>query len=1401
MPTSGDGFSYNTVRKTRMQRGFAITLLCIWMVISMTVPSFGASPENEPKLPVPTTERLGGEERQLVYISTDKPIYKPGDTAYFRVVSLHALNNFPVNDQTLLVNLKVYGPLQNELFASSGRLQNSSSGLSWKIPPGMSGGRYEVEASIAGSAKATRKFEVRVYTPPRLKSQIEFLRDGYGPGDAVMAVVNVQRAEGGTPTGARVTAIARVDGAEVARLPNLSVDKDGNCRVSFTLPKKIERGEGSLSFLIEDGGVVETAGKTIPILLQTMDIAFYPESGDLIAGIPGRVYVQALRPDGKPADLSGEIIRVDAKGNPARGDAVARLMTIHEGRGIAGFTPEKGERYALRVSKPSGIDRLFPLPESKKSGAVIRTPKNTYKFEEKIFFGVNSTKDSKAALVTLYQREKEIARTEIKTGAENVNLDAGEAEGVLMATVWDSSGKPLAERLIFREPKFAVQIGIKMESLPAESSPSPGGRVRLKLETRDKNGQPVEATVGIAVTDDALLEMVEKRDQAPSLPVMVYLENEVKDLADAHVYFDPSSPTASRDIDLLLGTQGWRRFVLVNFEEALKSNPEGVCRALAIQVKPVLRPMPRAQFDAMGMRDRNEVKMMEKDFEVEEAPMLEAMAEAPPPVAAAPVMDMMADDNKFDLQEILNEEEAKREPLIKQDQQAAKRRIAMEPMAKPLPPVGISVREYAHKVRDNRRPNDRVDFTETIYWNAGLRTNPRDGSAVVEFDLSDSVTTFKVRADAFGNNGALGDAVAELNSIEPFYSEPKLANIMVAGDMAQVPVAMVNSTAQSLDKPAVTIKAEGLKAALSSGKLPGKLDKGARIRTLVSVTPDKGGEFGLTINSAAGPYSDTVTRKITVIPRGFPVQQTASGLIGPKKPFKQSLVIAKDVAPGSMSAQLKVYPTPLANMEEALNALLRQPYGCFEQTSSTSYPLVMAQQYFTSHTGISPDKIKKADELLAEGYKKLVSFESPEKGYEWFGGNPGHEALTAYGLMQFTEMKKVMAVDSEMIDRTRNWLLSRKDGKGGYKRNPRALDSFGGAPEPVTNIYITWTLLESGEKPESLKQEIEAAKKLTESSKDPYIIALGANILHLAGDIPAARKAAEALKKAQDKDGSLKGAETSITRSGGDSLLIETTSLTIIAWLRAGDDFAGAVESATSWLFERCKAGKFGSTQSTILALKAINAYDAARAKPKAPGKLQLRVDGKNFGKALEFGVDSQGALELPEFSARMTPGEHTVELVMTGGGDMPFALDISYNTDQPASSPECPLELTTRLSAKMIAEGEPLELAVTLKALKDDVTMPLAIIGMPAGLEPRHERLKELTAAGQIASYEIIGRDLVLYWRNLKGGSQIDLSIPFTAEIPGTYSGPASRAYAYYLDEHKHWVAGEKIVITPRAQ
>ena len=92
---------------------------------------------------------------------------------------------------------------------------------------------------------------------------------------------------------------------------------------------------------------------------------------------------------------------------------------------------------------------------------------------------------------------------------------------------------------------------------------------------------------------------------------------------------------------------------------------------------------------------------------------------------------------------------------------------------------------------------------------------------------------------------------------------------------------------------------------------------------------------------------------------------------------------------------------------------------------------------------------------------------------------------------------------------------------------------------------------------------------------------------------------------------------------------------------------------------------------------------------------------------------------------------------------------------------------------------------------------MAVAIIGLPAGLKLPDDftQLKDLarlrdngTKAGRIGAFEVRGRELVLYWRDLAPDAKIDLSLDVRAHVPGEYHGPASRAYLYYNPDAKHW-------------
>lgn len=1375
-----------------------------------------------PKTNKEQTDTLGGSERYQTFVSTDKPIYKIGERIYVRGTLLNASNHKPLpQDRPANATIQIKGPKGDVVAGGSAYSQDSVWSFGWDIPEGQAGGEYKIAVTYPwdGHAPAERKFDIRAYRAPRLKSQITFLRDGYAPGDKVQATLDVKRAEGGVPEGAKVTVTAVIDGMDVTGA-TAKVGADGLCQVSLDLPREIPRGEGTLALVIEDGGVIETASKSIPILLQTVDLKIFPEGGDLIAGLGNRVYIQAKQPNGKPADLVGKLM-------VEKGGEITEFRTEHEGRGRFEFTPEADKQYYLRISEPAGIKTTYKLPAVKANGAVIHSAQDVY--EKNAPITVHVACQSKSYRVALSKREVEIAASKVDLDKASNDLHSitfdtpNDVDGVLTVTVYGQENVPLAERLIFRRPAKPISISISAD----KKNYVPGDKAELTIKASNSDGKPVSAVVGMTVTDDSVLEMVEKRDQAPRLPVMVFLEPEVEDLADAHVYLDPSNKKAALATDLLLGTQGWRRFALVNLTDFIAEHGDKARRAVALKIQSQQEMLAFGELAGAGgdmMRFRGGPVPPAAAMPVPmpmaaPKPGFNALAAAAPQAALAkgaafnapreiqiidarPAVRDFRQMARLPMQQAQDKDmgvQGKLQAAIGQSKEMEKKRAFMaDEISSQLSSLAV-VREFAHELRPDRNPTDRVDFTETVYWNAGVKTDEKTGEAKVSFALNDSVTTFKVFADGFAGDGELGSAAIGVESVQPYYAEAKLPLEVTEGDRVLLPISLVNATENSLSGAGVNVDLKGnfKLQALPEGQIT--IGGGERVRCIQPIEIGAGnGAKDFVLTSTAGAFTDKLQRKLSVKPKGFPIEVPFGGMLEPGKTVTHTIVIPKNVVDASIESNSAVYPTPLANLTEALQRLICDPYGCFEQTSSTSYPLTMAQQYFLSHTGIKPELVEQSRSKLDAGYKRLVGFWCPDRGYEWFGENPGHEALTAFGLMHFTDMAQVREVDKKMIETTRQWLLKQKDGQGGFSRKRRSLHTWT-EDKDCSNAYILWALLESGQPASELKPELDNIKKAAVNSQDMYAVALAANALYLAGEKEEAKKAMDRLASKQKPDGSVDAVKSSIVGSGGEALQIEGSSLATLAWLR-DPAYAGNVEKSIKFLADSCKAGRYGSTQSTVLALRAIVTYDKMRARPKAPGKVRLYVDGQSIGDWHEFDQTTEGAIKLPAISELMTPGEHKVELKMEGGGAMPYAIAVKYNALTPASAKECKLDIGVKLSQDKLAEGVATEAKVTVvNKTKDVLPNPVAIVGLPGGLEARHDQLKELVKKGTIDAYEVIGREVVLYWRTLPAEAKVEVPLNVIAAIPGTYTGPASRAYLYYTDEHKQWIDGMKVEIAAK--
>ena len=684
----------------------------------------------------------------------------------------------------------------------------------------------------------------------------------------------------------------------------------------------------------------------------------------------------------------------------------------------------------------------------------------------------------------------------------------------------------------------------------------------------------------------------------------------------------------------------------------------------------------------------------------------------------------------------------------------------------------------------------RTDFAETIYWNTLLATGS-DGTTRAAFDLSDRVTTWEVAIDAHGA-GRVGQARAKFEAVPPIALEAKLPLELSSGDRINIPISVVCAD-KSLTKIAFEAFVEGPLSIV--GEVPSEValvEGRGRVLLPVLAETTQGDRAGrdwarIAIGGTAQGFSDRVAQEFPVRARGFPHQIAKSGVLEDSAEFQ--LALPEQWEPGSLSVELSLYLSPLSELLDGLDGILSMPHGCFEQASTSNYPNVLAMGYLEAAGIEAPAAARRANELMQAGYAKLVGYECQGDGFEWFGGSPAHESLSAYGLLQFHDMAQVFEVDPNLIKRTRAWLLSRRDGTGGFERNSRALDSFGAAPEATTDAYVTYALALTGTPQQDIQGELDRLEGRGLATDDPYEVALAAAACHAAGRGDAANALRGRLAGMQAEDGSLPGAVASITRSGSRDLLVESTALGVLAWL---DDPAqeARVRRGVEWLLSRRENGRFGSTQATIQALRALTAYARNARRIANSGEVVVLIDDYEVER-VAFSAGQRDPIVLQQLAQYLDAGAHRVRIEVTGNNRFPWALDVQHYAEQPADAPDGVLQLDVALDQDKVREGDAIPMRVRLTNLEDKgQPMALAVIGLPAGLECPVATLDALKEAGDVDLWEISEREIVLYWRDLAPKQEIDVILDCLARLPGQSTGPASRAYLYYTPDAVRWAS-----------
>jgi uncharacterized protein YfaS (alpha-2-macroglobulin family) len=162
-----------------------------------------------------------------------------------------------------------------------------------------------------------------------------------------------------------------------------------------------------------------------------------------------------------------------------------------------------------------------------------------------------------------------------------------------------------------------------------------------------------------------------------------------------------------------------------------------------------------------------------------------------------------------------------------------------------------------------------------------------------------------------------------------------------------------------------------------------------------------------------------------VLPDGQQIFDTMGGKLAATQSF--TVGVPATAIPGTGRLLVRVYPGVVSQVLEGLEGLLQTPYGCFEQTSSVTYPNVMVLDYLEATGQAAPRIQLQAEQLINLGYQRLLAFEvrGEPGGFSLFGDPPAQMMLTAYGLMEFGDMAGVAYVDPDLMARVAAYLANR----------------------------------------------------------------------------------------------------------------------------------------------------------------------------------------------------------------------------------------------------------------------------------------------------------------------------------------------------------------------------------------
>jgi hypothetical protein len=683
-------------------------------------------------------------------------------------------------------------------------------------------------------------------------------------------------------------------------------------------------------------------------------------------------------------------------------------------------------------------------------------------------------------------------------------------------------------------------------------------------------------------------------------------------------------------------------------------------------------------------------------------------------------------------------------------------------------------------------------FPEGLYINPEILTDG-NGNANIAIPLADSITTWRMAMFASTQNGALGTATSGIKVFQDFFVDLDLPVTLTQGDRVTIPVAVYNYAGHSADVQ-LTLKPETWFALEDDEEKKVAVAAGQVGAAQFTIEAKQIGKFKLTVTGRMDGtnWNDTVVREIEIVPNGQPKEIVFNGRLD-STAERHTVRFPGTAIPDASKIFVRLYPGPLSQVVEGMDGMLRMPFGCFEQTSSSTYPNVLALDYMKQTKKLTPEVRAKAEGFISTGYQRLLTFEVPGGGFSWFGQAPANKILTAYGLMEFHDMARVYDVDPRLIERTRDWLIAQQQPDGSWKPdtqfiNEGATNRYNSDLLRIT-AYIAWALETAEYKGAATEKARRYIEEHLADKVDAYTLAVLANFA--VENQPRSELADRVLARLHDTANE-KGefawwsAEETGVYATGESAAVETTGVALQALLKA-DQYPETARKALAWITSKKSGdGNWGTTQGTIVALRAL-LLAAGRSGSDAHGTVDVLLNQTKID-SVTLTKDNNDLLHQFVVPHVSSDGDNEIELRYSGEGTIAYQIAGRYFVPWEASTEREWLSIDVKYDRTRLVQDEVVTGTATIRNnTAKTAKMVMVDLGIPPGFELLSEDLQAMVEksagakSGRLEKFSLTATQAIMYFDSVAPHDSFDVRFRLRAKYPIIAKNFASRVYEYY--------------------